>query len=158
MLCFLRRVPHLIKVFTGASPSLRTPRPCIVDEVRASLCGFKALASRTPWPLLLGVAGQGYSRPFASWLPSPDSLARLWFCSLQQKNVAPACVSLARSNFQHWLLNPRSQKEEQILLEPFKLPGSQWPLPDMQAPLISVIMSVDQITDVQQDLSVDREQ
>lgn len=53
-----------------------------VDEVRASLCGFKALASRTPWPLLLGVAGQGYCCFFASWLPSPDSLASLWLYSL----------------------------------------------------------------------------
>lgn len=82
--------PHK-SLYWGFSPPQDSSSMLSVDEVRASLCGFKALASRTPRPLLLGVAGQGHGRSFASWLPSPDSLASLWLCSLRQKNLAPAC-------------------------------------------------------------------
>ena len=91
--------PHK-SVYSGFSLTQHSSSMRRVSEARASQCGFKELASRTPWPLLAGCGGPGTLLFLCFQLHSPDSLASLWLLSLREKNLAPTCVCFARSDLQ----------------------------------------------------------
>lgn len=79
--------PHK-SLYSGFSLTQHSSSTRRVSEARASHCGFKEPASRTPWPLLAGCGGPGTLLFLCFQLHSPDSLASLWLLSPREKHLA----------------------------------------------------------------------